>query len=135
MCNYNNNNNFGLLWFEHNNSSTQMRRLTSLALTRLNYRFILLKFVTINNIFFRFAERSQETQKFIRNMPKANREYPIRTDVINKPNKFQACHLKPLGQFSFLFSRRYTLRIITSYFLVFVTYSIFVKVKPDSSET
>ena len=27
----------GLLWFEHNNSSTQMRRLTSLALTRLFY--------------------------------------------------------------------------------------------------
>jgi hypothetical protein len=26
---------FGLLWFEHNNSSTQMRRLTNLALTRL----------------------------------------------------------------------------------------------------
>ena len=31
------------------------------------------------------------------------REYPIRTDVShNNPNKFQAYHLKPLGQFSII---------------------------------
>ena len=31
------------------------------------------------------------------------REYPIRTDVIFQSNKFQAYHLKPLGQSSFFF--------------------------------
>ena len=28
------------------------------------------------------------------------REYPIRTDVVFQPNKFQAYHYKPLSQFS-----------------------------------
>lgn len=31
---------FGLLWFEHNFSSTQMRRLTNPALTRILYKFL-----------------------------------------------------------------------------------------------
>ena len=30
-----------------------------------------------------------------------HREYPIRTDVVFQPNKFQAYHYKPLSQFSF----------------------------------
>ena len=46
----------GSLWFEHNNSSTQMRRLTNLALTRI---------LIIKYIYDDF------------------REYPIWTDVIN----------------------------------------------------
>ena len=58
----------GLLWFEHNFSSTQIRRLTNLALTRTY---------------------------------KKNREYPIRTDVVFTPNKFQAYRHKPLSQFSY----------------------------------
>ena len=32
-----------------------------------------------------------------------SREYPIRTDVVFQPNKFQAYHFKPLSQFSFYF--------------------------------
>lgn len=31
---------------------------------------------------------------------KYDREYPIRTDVVFQPNKFQAYHFKPLSQFS-----------------------------------
>ena len=39
------------------------------------------------------------------------REYPIRTDVIFQPNKFQAYHFRPLSQFSF-FSSLYKTRYI-----------------------
>lgn len=37
----------GSLWFEHNNSSTQMRRLTKPALTRLFSDFFFIKYSTI----------------------------------------------------------------------------------------
>ena len=67
---------FGLLWFEHNFSSTQMRRLTNPALTRAWYLI--------------------QTTIYVAN----HREYPIRTDVVFTPNKFQAYRHKPLGQFS-----------------------------------
>ena len=76
----------GLLWFEHNLSSTQMRRLTNLALTRkinLPYKVKHCKLIPI-----------------IPFHTSINREYPIRTDAVSIPNKFQAYRHKPLGQFS-----------------------------------
>jgi hypothetical protein len=48
-------------------------------------------------------------------MFKYSREYPIRTDVVFQPNKFQAYHFKPLSQFSFLFSIRLIIILLSKY--------------------
>ncbi len=98
---YNTNTNiifFGSLWFEHNFSSTQMRRLTNPALTRkyiYKYLFFIYSFITffiIFNfyccIFLLFIIFFTENIRFERMW-------------LFKSNEFQAHRLKPLSQFSF----------------------------------
>ena len=48
--------------------------------------------------------------------PKFNREYPIRTDVVITPNKFQVYRFRPLSQFSKIVFN--IIRLITSYNII-----------------
>jgi hypothetical protein len=53
-----------------------------------------------------------------------SREYPIRTDVVFQPNKFQAYHFKPLSQFSFYFV----------FFFLVISMKLLKKKLPQSSK-
>ena len=56
-------------------------------------------FTKYNNIFIKFNNMLIKHKQYVYII--YIREYPIRTDVIFQPNKFQAYHFKPLSQFSF----------------------------------
>ena len=56
-----------------------------------------------------------------------SREYPIRTDVVFQPNKFQAYHFKPLSQFSFIGLYGAIFFYYFNYLLFFTLIYIYIK--------